>query len=224
VAVHELHVARVPDGLDDRDAAAAPEAFITAHDAVFTQGGLRPGGRLLVNGASGGVGTAAVQLGAAVGVRVLAGVRSPEAARALRELGGEPVTPDEAAERAEALGGAHVVLELVGAPNIATDLRAVALKGRIMIVGTGAGADGEISLRALMGRRASIAGTLLRARPLHEKALAVEAFEREVVPLLADGRVRPVVDRVFPAGELREAFDHLAAPGKVGKVLLDFGG
>jgi NADPH:quinone reductase-like Zn-dependent oxidoreductase len=222
VAVHELHLARVPDRLDDEAATAAPEAFITAHDAVVVQAGLGMGERLLINGASGGVGTAAAQLALAMGASVLASVRSDAAAERLRAWGAEPVAPDAVAGRAAELGGVDVVLELVGAPNLETDLRAIATRGRIMIVGTGAGAETEISLRALMGKRARIAGTVLRARPLDEKAAAVRAFERSVVPLLEAGRVEPVVDRVFPIAQVAEAFDHLAAPGKLGKVLLRF--
>ena len=92
------------------------------------------------------------------------------------------------------------------------------------MVGTGAGADTDVSLRALMGKRATVMGTVLRARPLEQKAAAVQAFGHQVVPLLASGRVRPLVDRVFPAERANDAFDHLAAPGKFGKVLLEFAG
>ncbi len=222
VVVHERHVVAVPDRLDDQEAAAAAEAFITAHDAIVTQADLRTGEVLLVNGASGGVGTAAAQIGVALGARVLASARSDEARRRLAELGAEPVAPDEAFARAREAGGAHVVLELVGAPNLADDLDALAPKGRIVVVGTGAGADATLSLRALMGRRARIQGTVLRARSLEEKAAAVQAFGRHVVPLLADGRARAVVDRVFPAEDAAAAFDYLAQPGKFGKVLLAF--
>jgi NADPH:quinone reductase len=223
VVVHELHVAAVPDELDDRAAAAVPEAFITAHDAVFTQAGMRAGERLLVNGAGGGVGTAAVQLGLAVGGRVLGTVRSEVGTEGVRSLGAEAVAPDAVVDRAKELGGVDVVLELVGSPNLATDLEVLAMKGRIMVVGTGGGAAGELSLRALMQRRASITGTLLRARPLHQKAQAVEAFEHSVVPLLAAGRVRPVIDRVFPLDQVNDALEHLGGSGKFGKVLLDLG-
>jgi putative PIG3 family NAD(P)H quinone oxidoreductase len=214
VAVHERHVARVPDNLTDREAAAVPEAFITAHDAVFTRAGLEMGETLLVNGASGGVGTAAVQLGAAAGARVLANARSHR--EVLSDLGAEPCVLSEAR-------GVDVVLELVGAANLPGSLEALALRGRIIIVGTGAGADAELSLRLLMGRRATLMGTLLRARPMEEKAVAVQAFARSVVPQLAAGRVRPVIDRVFPLAEAAAAFDHLSAPGKLGKVLLELG-
>jgi NADPH2:quinone reductase len=214
VVAHERHVARIPDNLDDRDAAAVPEAFITAHDAVFTRAGLVMGETLLVNGATGGVGTAGVQLGAAVGARVLANARAHH--DALVELGAEPTALEDAA-------GVDVVLELVGAQNLAGSLDALAPLGRVIVVGTGAGAETEISLRALMGKRASVMGTVLRARPLEQKAAAVQAFAHQVLPLLASGRVRPLVDRVFPAADAVAAFDHLAAPGKLGKVLLEFG-
>ena len=212
VAVHERHVARIPDDLTDREAAAVPEAFITAHDAVFTRAGLALGETLLVNGASGGVGTAAVQLGVAAGARVLANSRSHR--EALTDMGAEPCVLSEAR-------GVDVVLELVGAANLAGSLEALALRGRIIVVGTGAGADAELSLRALMGRRASVMGTVLRARSMEEKAAAVQAFARSVVPHLAAGRVRPVIDRVFPVAEAAAAFEHLSAPGKLGKVLLE---
>lgn len=222
VVVHERHVAAVPDRLDEQDAAAVPEVFITAHDAIVGQAGLGLGDVLLVNGANGGVGTAGVQIGVCAGARVLASARSEEARHRLAELGAEPVSPEDFAERARAAGGADVVLELVGAPNLARDFEALATKGRIVIVGTGAGADAELSLRALMGKRARLLGTVLRARPLEEKAAAVQAFAHEVVPLLADGRASAIVDRVFPAEEAADAFDYMQQPGKFGKVLLAF--
>jgi NADPH:quinone reductase len=222
VAVHERHVTAIPDGVADDAAAAVPEAYITAHDAVFSQGGLQLGEVLLVIGANGAVGSAGVRLGLAAGARVVACVRSAASARALADEGAMVVTFDQAAEQLLALGGADVVLELVGAPYLDLDVAALAVKGRIVIVGTGAGTDAAISLRTLMTKRASLRGTMLRARPLEEKAAAVQAFARSVVPLLAAGRALPTVDRVFPAEEAGFAFDHLAQPGKTGKVLLEF--
>jgi NADPH:quinone reductase len=213
VSAHERHLARIPDSIDNRDAAAVPEAYVTAHDAVFTRAGLAMGETLLVNGATGGVGTAGVQLGIAAGARVLAYARSHH--DRLAELGAEPVALEDA-------GGVDVVLELVGALNLTRSLEALAPRGRIIVVGTGAGAETSVSLRAVMGKRASVMGTVLRARPMEEKAAAVQAFARHVVPLLASGRVRPLVDRVFPAEHAADAFDHLAAAGKFGKVLLEF--
>jgi putative PIG3 family NAD(P)H quinone oxidoreductase len=221
VVVHERHVTRVPENLSDEEAAAVPEVFITAHDAMTTRGGLRAGDVMLVNGANGGVGTAAVQIGVAFGARHVFGSARSEHER-LAELGAEPVLPDEAVERVQAAGGADLVVELVGAQNLDGNLDALAPRGRIVIVGTGAGADAQVSLRKVMGKRAAIHGTVLRARPLEEKALAVQVFAHEVVPHLASGRMRALVDRVFPAEEAADAFDYFAAPGKFGKVLLAF--
>jgi putative PIG3 family NAD(P)H quinone oxidoreductase len=223
VVVHERHVAAVPDNLDDVTAAAAPEAFLTAHDAVMTQAQLRSGELLVVNGGNGGVGTAAIQVASAAGARVLATVRSEGLRERVAALGADVVGPDELVEAARERGGADVVLELVGGPNLARNFDALSAKGRIVIVGTGAGDEAPLSLRALMMRRARLIGTVLRARPLEEKAAAVQAFAREVVPHLASGRAVPLVDRVFPAEQAADAFDHLEGPGKLGKVLLDFG-
>jgi NADPH:quinone reductase-like Zn-dependent oxidoreductase len=223
VVAHERHLAAVPDGLAEDVAAAVPEAYITAHDAVFTRCGLELGEVLLVTGANGAVGSAAVALGLAGGARVVASVRSAGAGDALAAGGAIVASPDKISGELAALGGADVVLELIGAQNLEADFGVLAVKGRIVVVGTPAGSDGAISLRALMGKRASLYGTMLRARPLEEKAAAVQAFTRSVVPLLAAGRALPRIDRVFPAAEATAAFDYLVQPGKSGKVLLDFG-
>ncbi len=219
VAVHERCVTRVPDELSDLDAAAVPEAFITAHDAIRTRGRLAMGETLLVHGANGGVGSAAVQIGVATGARVFGVVRSEEAAALVRELGAEPVPDDSFADDVRA----DVILELVGAPHFPANLQALNPRGRIVIVGVGAGSKVELDLGAMMGRRAELHGTVLRARSLEDKALAVRAFEREVVPQLATGRIRALVDRVYPAEQARDAYDRLAGSGKSGKVLVDFG-
>ena len=223
VVAHERHLAAVPDGMAEDVAAAVPEAYITAHDAVFSRCGLELGEVLLVTGANGAVGSAAVALGLVGGARVVASVRSPGAGDALAAAGAIVAGPDKIAAELAALGGADVVLELVGAQNLAADFGVLTVQGRIVVVGTPAGADGAISLRALMGKRASLYGTMLRARPVEEKAAAVQAFARSVVPVLAAGRARPRIDRVFPAADVTAAFDYLMQPGKSGKVLLDFG-
>ena len=226
VVVHERCVARVPDVLAAEQAAAVPEAFITAHDAIRSQAELRMGETLLVHGAAGGVGSAAVQIGVAAGARVLGTVRSDAAAAFVRELGGEPLQDDHFADAVLELtdgNGADVILELVGAPHFPGNVKAVAREGRIVIVGVGAGNSTEISLLSLMLKRASIRGTTLRARPLEQNATALRAFEREVLPQLATGRVRPVIDRVFPYAEAVAAFERLGGSGKLGKVLLAFG-
>jgi NADPH:quinone reductase-like Zn-dependent oxidoreductase len=225
VVVHSRCAAAVPDVLDEAGAAAVPEAFITAHDAIRSQALLAPGETLLVHGAAGGVGSAAVQIGVVCGARVLGTVRSEPAGALVRELGGEPIADAgfaDAVLTATGGSGADVVLELVGAPHFPDNMRAIAMLGRIVIVGLGAGAEVSLVLRQLMARRASMRGTMLRARPLEQKALAVRAFEREVLPHLASGRLRPVIDTVVPYEQAPEAFERLAASGKRGKVLLHF--
>jgi NADPH:quinone reductase-like Zn-dependent oxidoreductase len=222
VVVHERHLAAVPPSMGDDLAAAVPEAYMTAHDAVFTRCGLKPGEVLLVNGANGAVGSAAVQLGLAAGARVAASVRSPGSADFLLQRGAVIVSPETARAELAALGGADVVLELIGAPNLDFDFDVLATWGRIVIVGTPAGTDTGLSLRGLMGKRASLYGTTLRARPLEEKAAAVRAFARSVVPLLAGGRLTMPIEAVFPAADVTAAFDRLAKPGKTGKILLEF--
>jgi putative PIG3 family NAD(P)H quinone oxidoreductase len=224
VVVHETNVAAVPPSLGEREAAAVAEVFITAHDAVVTQCGLAAGETLLVHGAAGGVGSAACQIGVELEARVIAVVRSGAAADAVSGLGAEPVADDDfAAEVAEKTAGAgvDVVIELVGAPHFPGNLDVLARKGRIVVVGVGAGAEASVPLLALMQKRASMRGTVLRPRSVEEKADAVAAFERDVVPGLAAGRIRPVIDSVFPLDDAAKAFERLEGPGKFGKVLLD---
>ena len=222
VLAHERCVARVPDRLDEPGAAAVPEAFLTAHDAVFTQAGLRPGETLLVHGAAGGVGTAAVQLGVAVGAHVVATVRSRNVEDAVAALGAEIVRDEDFPTGMSA--SADVILELVGGVHFPANFDVLARRGRIVIVSVAGGNEIELALVALMQKRATIAGTVLRSRSLDEKAAAVRAFGREVVPGLASGRLRPVVDSVYPAAEVTTAFDRLEEHGKLGKVLLEFTG
>jgi putative PIG3 family NAD(P)H quinone oxidoreductase len=226
VLVHERCLAPVPDGVSEPDAAALPEAFITAHDAIRSQAGLTMGETLLVHGANGGVGSAAVQIGVATGARVLAAVRSQAAEETVRALGAEPVADAAFVDAVRELtggAGVDVVLELVGAPHFPGNLEALAPLGRIVVVGTGAGHEAELPLRLVMGRRARILGTMLRARPLEQKGAAVRAFEREVLPLVARGTIHALVDSTFPAEQAAQAFERLAAKGKAGKVLVDFG-
>lgn len=226
VIVHERCLTAVPAALDETAAAAVPEAFMTAYDAVVTQAGLRVGEVLLVHGAGGGVGTAAVQIGLAAGARVFGVVRSDAAAEIVRALGATVLHDDTFAEELSAAidgHGADVIVELVGAPHFPANFDAVAVSGRIIVVGVGAGAAAELSLLRLMQKRATLRGTVLRSRPLEEKAAVVRGFERHVVPLLASGRIKPVVDQVLPADRAGDAFDRVAGRGKAGKVLLDFG-
>src|SRR6476660_9093538 len=205
--VNARHVARIPDRLGDEQAAAVPEAFITAHDACYTQAGLHPGERLLVSGANGGVGLAAVQMGLATGVRVLANARSQQARERLAALGAEPVSLEDAKN---AGGIAQPGRELRGGGAARPD-RYRQHGCRVDGGDAVAGADGQ----ARHHHRHAAAGA-----PIEQKGAAVQAFARQVVPLLESGAIDPVVDRVFPAEQAAEAFDYMAQPGKFGKVLL----
>jgi putative PIG3 family NAD(P)H quinone oxidoreductase len=215
--VHERQLMPVPAGLDWTEAGGVPEVFTTAHDALFTQAGLQPGERLLVHGAAGGVGTAAVQLGAAAGAEVTATVRNPDARDKVRELGAHVVIEPDGFE---AFGPFDVILELVGAPNIPTNVKALATGGRIVVIGIGAGAKTDLHLGALMNKRGRIMGSTLRARPLEEKALTARRMERHVLPLLERGTVRVPVAETFPLQEAPAAYERFAAGGKLGKIVL----
>ena len=215
--VHERTAIPVPDGLGWPEAGGFPEVVTTAHDALFTQAGLGLGDRLLVHGAAGGVGTAAVQLAAAAGARVVASVRNPEHHQAVADLGAAVVAdPGQAVDH----GPFDVVLELVGAPNFPGNLDALATGGRLLVIGFGAGARIELDLRKLWARRSRMLGSNLRSRPLEEKADAARRVEHQTLPLLADGRLRVPVAATFPLEQAQEAYDRFAAGGKLGKLVL----
>ena len=220
VVAHEREVVPVPDVLDDTEAAGTPEAFVTAFDALCCQAGLGAGDTLLVNGAGGGVGTAAVQLGAALGARVIASVRSDTVRPRVAGLGVEALAVHDAFARVRELGGADVILELVGAPHMERNLEALAPLGRIVVVAAKPGDEATISLRDLMARRGRLLGTTLRTRPAEQKGALMQAFSKRVVPLLARSAVRPIVDRVFALDEAVQALDAVRQPGKFGKLLL----
>jgi putative PIG3 family NAD(P)H quinone oxidoreductase len=215
--VHERQLMPVPEPLDWPEAGGVPEVFTTAHDALFTQAGLRAGERLLVHGAAGGVGTAAVQLGRAAGAHVTATVRSAELRDAVAELGAHAVLDPEGFETH---GPFDVVLELVGGPNLAADVNALATGGRVVVIGVGAGPKAELNLLALMGVRGRVMASTLRARPLEEKALTARAMERHVLPLFASGALRVPVAATFALDEVGAAYERFAAGGKLGKVVL----
>jgi NADPH:quinone reductase len=216
--IHEREAMPVPEALDWPAAGGTPEVFTTAHDALFTQCDLGPGERLLVHGAAGGVGTAAVQLGAAAGARVTATVRNAELRSGVAALGAQEVLdPEGFAEH----GPFDVVLELVGAPNVPADLDALAIDGRIVVIGVGAGAKAEVNLLALMGKRALLRASTLRARPLEEKALTARAMERHVLPLFAGGALRVPIAETFPLDRVHDAYERFAAGGKLGKIVLE---
>jgi NADPH:quinone reductase len=214
--VHERQLMPVPAALDWPAAGGLPEVFTTAHDAVFVQAGLRPGERLLVHGGAGGVGTAAIQLARATGAQVTATVRSEERRDQVAQLGANAIAPEGFAEH----GPFDVILELVGAPNLGENLQALATGGRIAVIGVSAGATAELNLLALMGKRARIHGSTLRARPLEEKAISARLIEHEVLPLFDAGALSVPIAETFPLEHAAAAYDRFAAGGKLGKIVL----
>jgi NADPH2:quinone reductase len=214
--LHERGAMPVPDGLDWPQAGGLAEVFVTAHDAIFGQAGLRPGERLLVHGGAGGVGTAAIQLGRAAGARVTATVRNADLRPEVERLGATAIDPEGFAEH----GPFDVVLELIGAPNMSANLKALETGGRIVVIGVGAGFKAEVNLLAVMGKRATIGGSTLRARPLEQKALAMRRVEAEALPLFQTGALTVPVAATFPLDQAEAAYERFTAGGKLGKIVL----
>jgi NADPH2:quinone reductase len=228
---HERTLAEIPANLDFEAAAAVPEAFITAQDALWTQAQLRPGERVLIHAAGSGVGLAAVQLVAAIGAQAYGTSRTADKIERAREYGltDGAVIKDPGADlpphvqRWTGSAGFNAVLELVGGPYIAASIDALGQKGRLILVGTVAGGKMELSVAPIMSKRLTIRGTVMRARPLEEKIAAARSFAAEVVPLLARGVLRPTVDRVFPLAEARQAHEYMESNGNFGKIVLRVG-
>jgi len=215
--VHERILVPVPDNLDLVAAGAVPEVFTTAHDALFTQAQLQLGERLLVHGGAGGVGTAAIQLARAAGARVTATVRNTELRDRVAALGADVIAPEDFAEH----GVFDVILELVGAPNLSENVRALAAGGRITVIGIAAGAKGELNLRELMAKRGRVYSSTLRARALEEKAFTARALERSVLPLLVSGAVVVPIAETYPFEQAELAYERFAGGGKLGKIVLE---
>lgn len=214
--VPEVVALPVPDGVSWARAGGFPENYTTAHDALFTQCELGLGERVCVHGAAGGVGTAAIELAVAAGCEVVATVRNEALRPGVAALGATAVEPDAFGDH----GPFDVVLELVGAVNMPANLKALATGGRIAVIGVGAGFKAEINLLALMGARARIHGSTLRARPLGEKAAVAARMERHVVPLLDRKALTVPLAATFPFAEAARAYERFAAGGKLGKIVL----
>ncbi|HEU4407346.1 MAG TPA: NAD(P)H-quinone oxidoreductase [Polyangiaceae bacterium] len=229
LVVHEREAARVPEGLDDRDAAALPEAGLTAYDALFTQARLEPGERVLVHAAGSGVGTAALQLAAQAGAFVVGTSRTLEKLERCADLGLAVgvVTRGEGFARevleATAGRGVDVVLDLVGGAYLPETLRACAPRARVVLVGLTAGARAEIDLGLVLSRRIALRGTVLRSRPLEEKLELAAVLRDRLAPLAARRRLRPIVDRTFSLAEAPAAHAHLEGNASFGKALLEVG-
>ena len=226
--VEESLAALIPDNLSFTEAAAVPEVFITAHDAVFTQCGLKAGEWLLIHAVGSGVGLAGLQLAKANGAKVIGTSRTADKLDRCSDLGldvplltVEPIFADAVMDDTDR-AGANIILDLVGGPYFPESLNALAVKGRMILVGLTAGRSANFELGKALFKRATIIGTVLRGRSTEEKAAAVQKFVDEVIPLLASGAVEPNVDRVFPAAEVAEAHRYLESNESFGKVILEF--
>jgi putative PIG3 family NAD(P)H quinone oxidoreductase len=228
VSIDESLLMRIPASLSFADAAAIPEAFITAHDAVFTLGELRAGQTLLVHAVASGVGVAALQMAKRFGATVIGTSRTSDKLDRCNELG-----LDHGIATADALFsgelkrltnglGADVILDLVGASYFKENLASLAIKGRLLLVGLTGGATAEFDLRTALQKRARIIGTVLRGRSVEEKAAATRAFVENAMGDIEAGLIRPVVDRVFQLEQIKEAHEHLESNQSFGKVILEF--
>ncbi|MCE5245456.1 NAD(P)H-quinone oxidoreductase [bacterium] len=225
VATHERLCLEVPERLSWEEAGAVPEAFLTAFDALVLQCGLAAGETVYVPALASGVGLAAAQIAAACGARVVGSTRSAEKKRRLEEMGIGTVldgtAPDLADQvRAAAPRGADVVLDLVGAAAFPLHMEILAPRGRIVFVGTMAGHKAELNLSVVMGKRLRLFGTVLRARPLEEKIAVTQTFRARMLPLLAEGRLKPLVDSVFPFARAAEAHALMEKNANMGKIVL----
>jgi NADPH:quinone reductase len=216
IAINERLIMPVPSGLTWAEAGGLPETYTTAFDAIFTQGALTINEKLLINGGAGGVGTSAIQLARAAGAHVFTTIRRPELTGKVTALGATVI----AAEDLAAHGPFDVVLELIGGPNLASDLASLAIGGRICVIGVGGGGKAEIDAMQLMLKRARIHGSTLRARPLEEKALIARLMEKRVLPDFDTGKLTVPVDTTFPLAKVADAYAYFAEGGKVGKIVL----
>lgn len=211
----------VPDGVSDIDAGAIPEAYITAHDALYAQGALAAGERVLIHAAGSGVGIAALQLAKARGCVVYGTSRTPAKLEQARALGLDVAVDAATTPFDEIARDIDVVIDFVGAPYFEQNLEVLRTRGRLIVVSTLGGTSAALSLRTLMSKRLRISGTVLRSRPYEEKAEATRAFERDVIPLLANGSLRVPVDRIFELGDAPDAHRYIAKDKNFGKVVFD---
>ena len=226
VAVHERQAMRVPKGIALADAAAIPEVFLTAWDALVVQGGLTSGRWALVHAAASGVGTAAVQIVRSIGARAVA-TCSTKKVDAVRALGADVVVDYTSEDFVQAVAtatggrGVDVILDVIGGDYLDRNVASIALKGRIVQVGVMGGGKVEFNLGALMPKRASLTGTVLRARPLEEKIALAQRFSAEMLPLFDSGQMKPVIDRRHSLDQIADAHRHMEANANVGKILID---
>lgn len=230
LTVHEREVLPMPEGMSFTDAAALPEVYLTAFDALVLQGGMRPGETVLIHAVASGVGSAAALLCRAMGVRVIGTGRNATKLERAREWGvertvlvdGTPPRFAEAVKEATGGRGADLALDLVGGDYVPETLEALALQGRVMLVGLVAGNKTQVNLGSLLMKRLRVTGTVLRSRPLEEKIALAQAAERNLLPLFRSGALKPVIDAVVPMQDIRGALTRMASNETVGKVVLSW--
>jgi NADPH:quinone reductase len=224
IVVHEGLLAEIPPNLDFEQAAAIPEAFMTAHDALFTQAGLQMGERVLIHAAGSGVGTAAIQLAHAAGATTFGTSRTPDKLERAKALGLDVGLSNqnfaEAVNRLTGGGGVHVIIDFIGAPYMEQNLQALAMWGRMVFLATMGGTQANVNLGMLMGKRVSMRGVTLRTRTLEEKLAVTRRFATSVVPLLANGKVKPVIEHVYAFEEIGEAHRTMGENKNFGKLIV----
>ena len=226
ITLHERQALAVPTGISVNDAAAIPEVFITAWDALVVQGGLTSGRWALVHAGASGVGTAAIQIAKAIGARIVV-TCSAGKVDSCRDLGADVVVDygsqdfvEEVKKATHGLG-VDVVLDVIGGDYVERNVASLAVKGRIIQVGTMAGKPVPFNVGLLLAKRASITGTVLRARPIEEKIAITQRFAAEVLPLFASGALHPVIDSRYAFADIASAHEFMASNGNVGKIIVD---
>ncbi len=228
VIAEEAEIAAIPDSLSFVEAAAVPESFMTAYDAIFSQGRLGEGETVLIHAVGSGVGLAGLQLAKAAGAIVIGTSRTQDKLDRCLAFGLDHAIMTDGSDFADATNsatggrGADVILDLVGGRYFDQNLDSLAIQGRLMLVGLTSGRSSEFDLGKALKKRATIIGTTMRARSLEEKAEVTKVFSERVVPMLASGTVRATLDRVFRADDVKSAYRYLASNTSFGKVVLEF--
>lgn len=226
VVTHERMLQSVPEDIDLADAAAIPEVFMTAHDALVTQGGLTSGGRALVHAGGSGVGTASIQIVKAIGAQV-AVTCSRNKVDPCHELGADLVVDYNEQDFVEEIAlwtqdqGVDVVLDVIGGDYLAKNLQCLKIQGRIIQVGAMGGPVASFALGALLPKRASLIGTVLRSRPIEQKIEANQRFVAELLPRFEDGSLKPVIDSRYPLADIAAAHTYMETNANIGKILID---
>ncbi len=224
IVAHEGMLVEIPENLDFVQAASIPEVFMTAHDALFTQANLHMGERVLIHAAGSGVGTAAIQLARAAGATVYGTSRTPDKLERAKPLGLEAgLSTEQFAEEVKQITqgeGVHVIIDFIGAAYIEQNLAAIAPWGRIVYLATMGGVQANINLGIVMSKRVQIRGCTLRTRTLEEKLAVTRLFATHVVPQLASGRVKPIIEQVYPLRDVVAAYNAMGENKNFGKLVI----